>query len=115
MSQSANDLRVTRSQRFIREALIDLIEERGFDALSVGEITARAMVSRATFYRHYRDKYDLVEQIYAEAMQALFGAIAVQQTVHSPQMIMLLNMTGCMARCLARKVVPDSCARCEPP
>ena len=59
MSQPVNDLRVTRSQRFIREALIDLIEERSFDALSVGEITARAMVSRATFYRHYRDKYDL--------------------------------------------------------
>ena len=85
MSQPVNDLRVTRSQRFIREALIDLIEERSFDALSVGEITARAMVSRATFYRHYRDKYDLVEQIYAQAMQALLGAIAVQETVHSPQ------------------------------
>ena len=71
MSQPVEDLRVKRSQRFLREALIDLIEERGFDALSVGEITERAMVSRATFYRLYRDKFDLVEQIYAEAIQAL--------------------------------------------
>ena len=41
MSQPANDLRVRRSQKFLRDALIDLIEERGFDALSVGEITER--------------------------------------------------------------------------
>ena len=53
----------------MREALIELIEERGFDALTVGEITERAMVSRAAFYRNYQDKYDLVEQIFEEAMQ----------------------------------------------
>lgn len=85
MSQSAEDLRVKRSHRFLREALIDLIEEQGFDALSVGEITERAMVSRATFYRLYRDKFDLVEQIYAEAIQALFDAIAEIGNEHPPQ------------------------------
>ncbi len=85
MSQLAEDLRVKRSQRFIREALIDLIEERGFDSLSVGEITTRAMVSRATFYRLYRDKFDLVEQIYAEAILALFDAIAESGSEHPPQ------------------------------
>ena len=55
----------------LREALIELIEERGFDALTVGEITERAMVSRAAFYRNYQDKYDLVEQIFEEAMSRL--------------------------------------------
>jgi len=85
MPQPANDLRMKRSQKFLREALIDLIEDKGFDALTVEEIAARAMVSRATFYRNYHDKYDLVEQIYAEAMQALLGAISTQETAHSPQ------------------------------
>jgi AcrR family transcriptional regulator len=59
----------------LREALIELIEERGFAALTVGELTARAMVSRAAFYRNYQDKYDLVEQIFAEAMSALLAAV----------------------------------------
>ncbi len=85
MSQPANDLRVKRSQKFLRDALIDLIEERGFDALTVGEITERAMVSRATFYRNYQDKYDLVEQIYAEATQALFDAVSEPATEHPPK------------------------------
>ncbi len=85
MSQSAKDLRVKRSQKFLRDALIDLIEERGFDALSVGEIAERAMVSRATFYRNYQDKYDLVEQIFAEAIEALMEAISEPAAGHPPQ------------------------------
>lgn len=77
-------LRLRRTQKLLREALIELIEERGFDALTVGEIAERAMVSRAAFYRNYQDKYDLVEQIFAEAMQALFKAASEPGTAHPP-------------------------------
>ena len=75
MTQPVSNLRVRRTQKLLREALIELIEERGFEALTVGELTARAMVSRAAFYRNYQDKYDLVEQIFEEAMSALLGAV----------------------------------------
>jgi len=85
MAQVASNLRVRRTQKLLREALIELIEEQGFDTLTVGQITERAMVSRAAFYRNYQDKYALVEQIFAEAMQALFNAVSELSTVHSPQ------------------------------
>src|SRR5215470_8276737 len=75
MTRPASNLRVRRMQKLLREALIELIEERGFEALTIGELTERAMVSRAAFYRHYQDKYDLVEQIFEEAMSALLGAV----------------------------------------
>ncbi len=74
-TQSTSNLRVRRTQKLMREALVALIEERGFEALTVGELTARAMVSRAAFYRTYQDKYDLVEQIFAEAMSALQSTV----------------------------------------
>ena len=86
-TQSQKGLRARRTQKLLREALIELIEERGFDALTVGELTGRALVSRAAFYRNYQDKYALVEQIFAEAMQALFTAIAEPGAEHSPQML----------------------------
>ena len=75
MTQKADNLRVKRTKILLREALIALIEERGFDALTIGELTQRAMVSRAAFYRNYRDKYDLVEQItqYDRLYRALLG------------------------------------------
>jgi AcrR family transcriptional regulator len=75
MTQPESNLRVRRTQKLLREALIELIEERGFEALTIGELTEHAMVSRAAFYRNYQDKYDLVEQIFEEAMSALLGAV----------------------------------------
>jgi len=85
MSQPVENLRVRRTQKLLREACIELIEERGFEALTVGKITERAMISRAAFYRNYRDKYDLVEQIFAEAMQVLFENVPQSGTEHPVQ------------------------------
>lgn len=86
MSQQKNNVRVRRTQKLLREALIDLIEERGFDALTVGELTSRAMVSRAAFYRNYQDKYDLVEQIFEEIRSTLQGTVATMGSEqHPPQ------------------------------
>jgi len=85
MSQQVKSLRLRQTQMLLREAFIGLIEKRGFEALTVGEITERAMVSRATFYRSYQDKYDLVEQIFEESTQALFSAVSEPGTEHPPQ------------------------------
>lgn len=86
MAQQTNNLRVRRTQKLLLEALIDLIEERGFDTLTVGEITERAMVSRAAFYRNYQDKYDLVEQIFEEAMHTLMKAVEnIGPNEHPPE------------------------------
>jgi AcrR family transcriptional regulator len=85
MTQPISNLRVRRTQKLLREALIELIEERGFEALTIGELTERAMVSRAAFYRNYQDKYDLVEQIFEEAMSALLGAVADLGREHPPE------------------------------
>ena len=82
MTQTANNLRVRRTQKLLREALIELIEEHGFEAITVGEITGRAMVSRASFYRNYKDKYDLVEQIFEEAIQALKDFVSLPGAEH---------------------------------
>jgi AcrR family transcriptional regulator len=71
MSQNSSDLRVRRTQKLLREALIALIDERSFDTITVGEIAERAMVSRAAFYRYYQDKYDLVEKIFEETIATI--------------------------------------------
>ena len=44
----------------MRKALLELIKEKGYDPISVEEITRRANLGRATFYLHYKDKEDLL-------------------------------------------------------
>ena len=58
----APDPRVRRTRKLLQQALIEGAVEKGFAALTVRDITERAMVNRSTFYRHYLDKYDLLEQ-----------------------------------------------------
>ena len=60
------DLRIRRTHKFLQEAMIELITEKGFEAITVGDIAERAMINRATFYRHYQDKYDLVAKIFED-------------------------------------------------
>jgi AcrR family transcriptional regulator len=54
------DRRVQRTERLLREALLSLIREKGFEALSVQEIIDRADLGRATFYAHFDNKEDLL-------------------------------------------------------
>jgi len=56
------DLRVRRTRKSLQDAFIELTIQNGFDAVTVADITQRAMVNRATFYRHFQDKYDLLEK-----------------------------------------------------
>lgn len=60
MSQKKLDPRVIRTRQLLRTALLELIHERGLEAVSVQDITERATLNRATFYLHYADKDDLL-------------------------------------------------------
>ncbi len=72
----AEDRRVRRTRRLLREALLVLILERGYDAVTVQDILDRADVGRATFYAHFRDKDDLLISGLAEGLAGLREQLA---------------------------------------
>ena len=75
------DLRIKRTQKSIKNAFYELIEEKGFDHISVKDITERAMISRNTFYLHYNDKFDLLNKICDELVFKLFIGLGLTSTV----------------------------------
>ena len=60
MGPATTDRRVRRTQEAIRKAFQSLLEEKGYDAVTVQDILNRADVGRSTFYTHYRDKEHLL-------------------------------------------------------
>jgi AcrR family transcriptional regulator len=54
-----SDRRIVRTRDKLGDALIELMQEQPFEAITVQEVLDRAKVSRSTFYSHYRDKNDL--------------------------------------------------------
>lgn len=69
------DRRVQRTRQLLRDALMELILERGYDSIVIQDITDRANLGRATFYLHYRDKEDLLfdslEQVFNELVKRI--------------------------------------------
>ena len=51
---NATDLRIIKTRRTIRNALVDLMSEKELSAVTISELSARAEINRKTFYRHYR-------------------------------------------------------------
>lgn len=64
-----DDRRVRRTRAQLRRALSELLREKTPDQLSVTELTQRADVNRGTFYCHYRDIYDMLDQLEAETLE----------------------------------------------
>ena len=55
------DPRVKRTRSLILQAFGELLAEKGFEAISVQDITDKAEINRATFYKHFVDKYALLD------------------------------------------------------
>lgn len=72
------DLRVKRTQKAIKNSFFELVEKKGFEHISVKDITDGAMISRNTFYLHYADKYELLNKICDDLMTTLFFRVGKQ-------------------------------------
>lgn len=60
-------VRRTLTEPKIKKVLTSLLASKGFDALTVSDIASLAGINRSTFYMHYTDKYDLLQQLIANA------------------------------------------------
>lgn len=71
MTKQRKDPRVIRTQHLLKQAFIDLMEEKEYEQITVQDISDRATVKRVTFYLHYKDKNDLMFQCIDEILNDL--------------------------------------------
>jgi AcrR family transcriptional regulator len=69
------DLRVRRTHKLLWEALMAELSERAIEEITVKDVCERAMVHRTTFYKHYADKYALLEQ----GLRQMYDALVAQE------------------------------------
>ncbi|GMK38793.1 TetR family transcriptional regulator [Paenibacillus sp. CCS19] len=67
------DRRQARTKQLLRRALLDIIAEKGVDGITVTDITNRADVNRGTFYLHYQDAPDMLNQIMSDITASLLS------------------------------------------
>lgn len=62
-SVDVSDRRVQKTLQLLQNALVELIPEKGYDAVTIQEILDRANVGRSTFYAHFENKDQLLHSI----------------------------------------------------
>ncbi|MGN7388938.1 TetR/AcrR family transcriptional regulator [Sporosarcina sp. SAFN-015] len=72
------DPRVVRTKAMFEEALLGLMEEKDYQKISVREISERSTLNRATFYLHYYDKDELLQQMLDEALNDIRQSVQVK-------------------------------------
>lgn len=55
------DLRVVKTKNVLYNSLIELMKEKEFEEIKVSDICTKALINRSTFYAHYQDKYELLQ------------------------------------------------------
>ncbi len=78
MKQDKQDRRSQRTQHLINDAMLALLFEKHYDAITVQDILDRAGIGRSTFYTHFFDKEDVLTSI-AEQMLDMFGKQLAQR------------------------------------
>ena len=53
------DMRVVRTRTLLKNALLELLAENSLEKITVMDICEKSMIHRATFYKHFEDKYQL--------------------------------------------------------
>lgn len=81
---SRGDRRVRRTKKALHAALVHLMVERGYEKTSIQDIVEQADVGRSTFYSHYADKDDLLQETVEGLAEFLRSAAASTTSAGHP-------------------------------
>lgn len=56
--EKKTDLRIIKTHKALCDTFLEMLEKKKFENITVNELCENAMVRRATFYKHFADKYD---------------------------------------------------------
>ena len=82
--------RQTQTKTAIKTALTQLLQEVGFEQLTVRQLCQRAGINRGTFYLHYQDKFDLMEQLKEETLSQL-RTFFIENQEHNVHLVLVLE------------------------
>lgn len=77
------DLRVKKTRTSIINAFLQLRAKKPLERITVKELADLAQINKATFYLHYKDIYDLSEQLENDIFERTFNSIAHPNSVLS--------------------------------
>lgn len=76
MKKKTLDRRTEKTRKALKEVLIQLLQTRSLQKISIAELAEMADISRGTFYLHYRDIFDLYQAVEDDVVEGIAAIIA---------------------------------------
>lgn len=90
------DPRAKRTRTLILQSFSDLLAEKSFDAITVQDVTERAQINRATFYKkHFVDKYALLDYWVQHLFRQEIETRMLDACHYTPDNLRILLLTVC--------------------
>jgi AcrR family transcriptional regulator len=89
------DPRVKRTRSLILRSFESLLAEKGFESISVQDVTGKAEVNRATFYAHFHDKYELLDYSISQMFRQEIEKRMLNACHYSPDNLRNLILAVC--------------------
>jgi AcrR family transcriptional regulator len=89
------DPRVKRTRGLILRAFEELLAEKGFESISVQDVTDKAEINRATFYAHFQDKYALLDHSITELFRKEIEKRMLDACHYTPENLRSLILAVC--------------------
>jgi len=89
------DPRVKRTRSLILQSFEDLLAEKGFESISVQDVTDKAQINRATFYAHFPDKYALLDYSISQMFRQEIEKRTLNACHYSPENLRNLILAVC--------------------
>jgi len=102
------DPRIKRTRQLLVTALMELMMEKSFQAITVQDIAERATINRVTFYAHFEDKFALLEYMMRVEFQARVRSRLPAGSELTPDNLALLIQ-------MIAELLAEMTAHCPPP
>ncbi|MBS1964652.1 MAG: TetR family transcriptional regulator [Chloroflexi bacterium SZAS-1] len=89
------DPRVKRTRNLILTSFQSLLTEKGFESVSVQDVTNKAEINRVTFYAHFSDKYELLDYTVQKAFMSEVEKRNLNMCSYSPDNLRNLILIVC--------------------
>lgn len=106
--QEKLDPRVKRTRSLLEQSFMDVVAQKGFQSVSVQDITDKAGVNRATFYAHFPDKYALLDYSVRQGFRQELEKRTLNVCTFSMDNLRALIVTVC-------EFISNASSHCNPP
>ena len=84
------DLRIIKTKKILFETLLKLMKHKNFDKIKISDICEEALINRSTFYAHYQDKYELLDDLVEDLKVSLLNDLGDNNNTSPKEYIMKL-------------------------